>query len=71
LRKKVIGVIVLVLVVVSLAVAGALLLNDVGNDQNTASLLDGSDNTTLGGCAGNGGVGSVGSGGNGGNGGAG
>ena len=51
-----------------MAVAGALLLNNVGNDQNTASLLNGSDNTTLGG---NGGVGSVGSGGNGGNGGAG
>jgi hypothetical protein len=65
------GVIVLVLVVVSLAVTGALLLNNDGNDQNTAPSLNGSDNATLGGCGGNGGAGIVGSGGNGGNGGAG
>lgn len=82
MRKKTIGIIAIALVVISLAVAGALLLNNAGNDQNLAP----SDNTTLGswpgggpggyggiggdgGAGGIGGDGSVGSGGNGGNGG--
>ena len=65
MHKKTIGVIVVVLVVVSLAVAGALLLNNVGNEQNMAPSLNSSDNNLLGGIGGNGGLG--GAGGNGGN----
>lgn len=71
MHKKTIGVIVLVLVVVSLAVTGALLLNNNGKDQNTDPALNSTENSLLGGAGGNGGDGSVlGSGGNGGNGGA-
>jgi hypothetical protein len=70
MHKKTIGVIVLVLVVVSLAVAGALLFNN-GKDQNTDSALNSTENSLLGGAGGNGGTGGLfGSGGNGGNGGA-